>query len=463
MPLAIFSHQGLVLPLKMRSPKRLDGTSLLIGSAISDCMVWVSRFSFITNNLPYTEYMQFLMHSVIGILITLPITVIFAWLFSVFFAPFISTKVGTSKIGLYFGLDDWKLLGKRGVGEGEKIFNGKWIFKAIYSAFLGIISHYFMDMVGHHLNPFLVPFEDYSVIPGWNSQIAFYTSSGNPFYNAYFVWLAETFIIGLFCFIWLRVIAKNKLLKLWYGKLNSQETTTINVWTGYNEYEYRDHPPFKTRITYFNKNLHIGYKWYEFWIKPTLKNAAIVLFVMVSIGTFFEWLPLGMGWYVPPPGTAPLWQRLFSMSHIMIYIGLLSIIFDEKYIRSWFILFIPLLAILIYVLVFELPGTPLENQILPALLSHAPHFAIAIYLAIRKKWTDWQYLIHAGIVYFSYLLLLWIIIPDYKMIWIYGQSETLCLIVWSTYIITVITMIVSYFVKQGRYRGPIIKDGNPET
>ncbi|MBI3817930.1 MAG: DUF4184 family protein [Planctomycetes bacterium] len=72
MPLAFPSHQGLILPLWRRFPRRFDGVALCVGAAMPDAMdfaLWPVR----------GELGQWLGHSLLGIFISIPAGLALAW------------------------------------------------------------------------------------------------------------------------------------------------------------------------------------------------------------------------------------------------------------------------------------------------------------------------------------------------------------------------------------------------
>ncbi len=446
MPPAIFSHQGLILPLKMRSPKKFDGTALCVGAGMPDLMVLVTK---ITNN----EYYHYINHSLLAFSWLIPLTVLFTILLSRYVLPFISKKLPKSgiinKIGVYFGIDDFYLLEK-------KQFTKTWFGIAFYSAFIGIASHLMMDLLGHYVNPVYIPFRPVSFLPIWFSTET-WMLFGQARTNSDAVFLIMTFVFGLFSLIWLRIIKKENLLKKWYNVLpsvepiNTQQPPIVNIYTDCDEFEYKEFPPFEPDKWMFKKNMAIKRQPLRLWTRPTTKNIMIVLITLIVLDIIIEMvLELALPQFYEEQ--APLWMRLFSISHITAYLIVIVILFDEKFIRSLFLLFLPLAFVLLYVVIFILIPDPSvsANTVLGILISHSLHFAAYIYCLVKKKWSDWQYLLHASIIYFVYFIILWLLIPDYKMIYVFGLTETLIIHTISSWIMILTTFIVERFNKHGK-------------
>lgn len=73
MPLAFPSHQGLILPIRQRCPRAIDGVALCVGAAMPDLVdgaAWPFR----------GELGQWLGHSFLGVLVCVPTGVALTWL-----------------------------------------------------------------------------------------------------------------------------------------------------------------------------------------------------------------------------------------------------------------------------------------------------------------------------------------------------------------------------------------------
>jgi hypothetical protein len=104
MPVSIFSHQAPVLALKVKYPKKFDGTALCFGALIPDFNI-VLDFFFPINFYGFT-------HSLLGqILWTVPLTIIASIIFSRYLGP-ICAKIASQDGRFfeplrYFGIDQW--------------------------------------------------------------------------------------------------------------------------------------------------------------------------------------------------------------------------------------------------------------------------------------------------------------------------------------------------------------------
>ena len=110
MPAFLLSHQGIVLPLKMRFPKRFDGTALCVGSFAPDVGFIVSNFQ-INYGTPY-----YLFHSIGGLVYTVPISLFLVLLFDRVFFPitaFLAKQerfTPLSQLLRFFGFDEYDIL-----------------------------------------------------------------------------------------------------------------------------------------------------------------------------------------------------------------------------------------------------------------------------------------------------------------------------------------------------------------
>jgi Domain of unknown function (DUF4184) len=424
MPLAIFSHQGLVLPLKMRSPEKFDGTALCVGAATADIFVFMK---YIVGH----DGWQYFMHSIGGMLVGIPIAIALTMLMSRYIMPWLSdvtTKSGAlGKLGVYFGLDEWHLLKK-------KQFTLKWLGIALVSVIIGYASHLFMDLLGHYVNTIYLPWGEVLDLPPWFSQ----TIGVSSIHNSDVIWLTETVVFGILSLCFLRIIKRDGLLRKWYGE--KVPPMPGNVFSDEIVPEYINEPPFEASETYFNGNMAISKKPPHIWVKASPKNMALTLLILFG-GIFI--IELIIQFYVPGFREAdPAWKRIFSISHITGILAVMIVLYDERYVRAFYIVFIPFLFLMTYVLIFVAPAEYSTEYIISAFLSHLWHYIASIYIIVKKKWTDWQYLLFAGIIYFLYFPFLWYLFPDFRMIFVYGLTETLIFLVLSTFIITTLTFIV---------------------
>ncbi len=213
MPSSIFSHQAAGLFLKVKYPKKLDGTAVCLGTLIPD-LNSIIEFFFPLN-------LRGLTHSIIGqVLWTIPIGILGTMLFCRFIGPIcsdIASRQGRLYDPLkYFGIDEWHYLK-------NKKFNKRFFIVATYSAFIGGITHILFDWPSHAdiqlLWPWLLwsnpEFLMYSIVDFGRISIGPLVIDANlTVYNL--LWQIETFILLGICLYYLRYIKKKNLIQVWY-------------------------------------------------------------------------------------------------------------------------------------------------------------------------------------------------------------------------------------------------------
>ncbi|MFX0178231.1 MAG: DUF4184 family protein [Candidatus Hodarchaeota archaeon] len=212
MPSSIFSHQAPALLIKMKYPRKIDGTALCISTFIPDLGFLLDPFiSFPSRNIS---------HSFLGILLwTVPLTILFTILFSKYCGPAISEYA--RKDGFlpnqfkYFGLDKWNKLK-------FKSFNKRFYFVAFYSAIIGGLTHLLLDLPSHeNIELFfpwlllkspdflLIPLIDYGVISIGQDQL-------HAVFTIYqLIWILETIVFWILSLYLLRYMKKNDLIDKW--------------------------------------------------------------------------------------------------------------------------------------------------------------------------------------------------------------------------------------------------------
>jgi hypothetical protein len=83
MPSTVLSHQGIVLPLKIRYPNKFDGTALCVGSIVPDITFILTFFLGSHFNAYY------LFHSIAGLVYTIPFSLFLVILLNRVFFPII--------------------------------------------------------------------------------------------------------------------------------------------------------------------------------------------------------------------------------------------------------------------------------------------------------------------------------------------------------------------------------------
>ncbi|MFX0021983.1 MAG: DUF4184 family protein [Candidatus Hermodarchaeota archaeon] len=219
MPSSIFSHQAPGLLIKIRYPRKFDGTALCLGALIPD-------FNFILDFFLNINFYLFT-HSLIGqFLWTIPLTIFATVIFSQYIGPLcarIASKNSKFYTPLrYYGVDQWNYLKKK------KYSRKSWLIIS-YSALIGGITHILLDFPAHKYITILFPW-----FVGLNFEIFQYsfldygTISVGPFsfeanltlYN--FLWFIETIVAFVISLYLLRYIKKHNLIKKWYEILEKE-------------------------------------------------------------------------------------------------------------------------------------------------------------------------------------------------------------------------------------------------
>ena len=211
MPSSLLSHQGAVLPLKIKYPDKFDGTALCVGSFTPDLAFIISYF--------YRNHVSpYLFHSVGGFVYTIPISLLLVILLKEVLFPAVARLAGTGRASLLTGL-----LTFLGVDQYEtlkaKDFSLRWLVKATYSVLTGILSHFLLDLPTHHWIPYLSPFYK-GEMPGWflhkygELNLPFYGTVGLTNYNL--LWILFSIGFGTLALHNIWQIKKDRLLMKWY-------------------------------------------------------------------------------------------------------------------------------------------------------------------------------------------------------------------------------------------------------
>jgi membrane-bound metal-dependent hydrolase YbcI (DUF457 family) len=213
MPSSILSHQAPGLLLKIKYPKKFDGTALCLSTFVVDLSVLVEIF------VPFN--FRNISHSILGLFIwTIPLTLVFTIFFSKLLAPGISFIAKKNFILFkplkYFGLDSWDKLR-------FKKFNRKFLLTASYSALIGGITHLLLDLPSHQYVELFYPLNILESPEFLLTEVANYTltirgSIVNVSIAVYEVlWMIESLITLIISLYFLRYIKINNLLVKWYG------------------------------------------------------------------------------------------------------------------------------------------------------------------------------------------------------------------------------------------------------
>jgi len=214
MPSSIFSHQAPGLILKIKYPKKFDGTALCISTFIPDIDVVIDPF--------FAFNFRGITHSLLGlILFILPITLLLTIIFCTHIGPFcakLANKNGIlSKPMKYFGIDELDNLKK-------KQFDKRFYVVASYSALIGGLTHLLLDLPAHAtieiFYPIILQSPDillYTIIDFGTVNIGPVQIDRNlTVYQV--IWIIETLIAFAIALYLLRYIKKHKLISKWYNK-----------------------------------------------------------------------------------------------------------------------------------------------------------------------------------------------------------------------------------------------------
>lgn len=212
MPSSVLSHQAPALILKIKYPKKFDGTALCLSTILPDIDVILGWF------MPFN--LRGITHSFLGlVLYTVPFTLILTIIFCSYIGPFFA-KLGKrngvfAKPLKYFGIDEWDYLK-------EKKYNRRFFIVASYSALIGGLTHLFMDFPSHEYVELFFP------IKFRNFDILLYPIIDlDPIYfrgmlidvdlTVYrLIWSIETLITLVISLYLLRYMKKHKLISNWY-------------------------------------------------------------------------------------------------------------------------------------------------------------------------------------------------------------------------------------------------------
>lgn len=212
MPSSVFSHQAPALLLKIKYPKKFDGTALCLSTIIPDIDVIFGWF------MPFN--LRGITHSLLGLVIyTVPLAVILTILFCTYIGPFFANLAKRNgilaRLMKYFGIDEWDNLKK-------KQYNRRYFVVASYSALIGGLTHLLLDLPAHAIIeiffPIILQSPDillYSIIDFGPINIGQMQIDRNlTVYQL--IWMVETLITFIIALYLLRYIKKRNLISEWY-------------------------------------------------------------------------------------------------------------------------------------------------------------------------------------------------------------------------------------------------------
>ncbi|MFX1567345.1 MAG: DUF4184 family protein [Promethearchaeota archaeon] len=212
MPSGVISHQAPGLALKIKYPRKFDGTALCISTFVPDLNVLVDPF------LPFS-FRDFT-HSLLGLLIyTIPLTILLTIIFGRIISPYIASIAKRDNLIYkplkYFGVDEWDNLK-------NKKYNKRFFIVACYSALIGGLTHLLLDLPAHEYVEIFFPiifqnpdFLLYSIVDFGPISIGSMQFDRNlTIYQL--IWIIETLITFILALYLLRFIKKHNLISKWY-------------------------------------------------------------------------------------------------------------------------------------------------------------------------------------------------------------------------------------------------------
>jgi len=211
MPNSLISHQTPGMILKIKFPRKIDGTAICFGAFVPDLNTIVDLFT----NIQFRN----ITHSLLGQIIwTVPITIILTILFSKYIGPIIASYAKNdnflSQPLKYLGFDELFHLEK-------KKFDKKLILVVVYSALVGGLTHVLLDLPSHEYIELFYPFAVFHTpeilfIPLIFFNIFEFGGRVFTFSSFTIIWIIEDAIFLITSIFLLRYIKKNKLLQKWY-------------------------------------------------------------------------------------------------------------------------------------------------------------------------------------------------------------------------------------------------------
>ncbi|MFX0029425.1 MAG: DUF4184 family protein [Candidatus Hermodarchaeota archaeon] len=212
MPSSLFSHQAPGLLLKIKYPKKFDGTALCISTIIPDIYILFHPF------LPFE--LRNLTHSLIGLFVlTIPLSIILTIIFSMNIGPFLAKRVQDKAIFhrplRYFGIDKFDVLKNKKIDK-------RFFVVSSYSALIGGLSHLLLDLPSHGNIEFFFPvilqtpeILLHSIIDYGTFSFGSIELEGNiQVFDL--IWLIETIVFLIITLYLLRLIRKRDLIHKWY-------------------------------------------------------------------------------------------------------------------------------------------------------------------------------------------------------------------------------------------------------
>jgi len=191
--------------------------------------------------------------------------------------------------------------------------------------------------------------------------------------------------------------------------------------------------------SYVENFIYYADGWY--WIKPTLINIVAVLGFLVAFDIVFE----KTYFYFHKKSDLPrLFERMFSISHLTGFFGLLCFMFDLPELRAIIIVMYPLMPGFLGIVCFKIKSNKRKFWIKWALSTHIIHMAIIVFNCILVRWCPWHYLFYSTLAWFAFFRLVWWIKPQYKMIFMLGYREVNLILLVNFLIMESIVLILQF-------------------
>lgn len=157
-------------------------------------------------------------HALESVVVLLPLALVFIILFDRLFTPCIARVAENrprnriTQFLQYFGIDSFTILQ-------SKRFTFLWLIRFTYSATVGILSHFLLDLPTHDWISYFRPFFD-GPMPSWFTQSIGLVQI--PFYGmvmitrARVLWWIFTVGLGIVALYYLRYMKKHQLINKWY-------------------------------------------------------------------------------------------------------------------------------------------------------------------------------------------------------------------------------------------------------
>lgn len=213
MPSSFLSHQAPALYLKLKYPRKIDGTAICLSTIVPDLHIFFDTF------VPIP--LRYISHSFLGLFLwTIPLTLFTSIMFSRYLAPGLAKLAKmenpVSKPLRYFGVDSWDYLRL-------KKFDKNFFIIGAYSALIGGLTHLLLDFPTHEyielFYPLIIRSPDILLFPIFD--FGFITTSSGiinltlPVYRL--LWLLFSLLLIFPTLYFLRKIRKDEEIEKWYS------------------------------------------------------------------------------------------------------------------------------------------------------------------------------------------------------------------------------------------------------